>query len=127
MGKVTLGQAFLRALRFSPFGIISSMVHVYLHLNISFISTTRGRCLGTSQQNNALSDIGKQWTKKLIHIVLFFYLVFKCRAMHLMVMQSPASHHGNAVGPVSERFVVRKITIGFGKSSLQVLQVFRQY
>jgi len=29
-----------------------------------------------------------------------FNLVFKCRAMHLMVMQSPASHHGNPVGPV---------------------------
>ena len=36
----------------------------------------------------------------------FFNLVFKCRAMHLMVMQSPGSFHGNPVGPVSERFVV---------------------
>jgi hypothetical protein len=127
MGKVTLGQAFLRALRFSPFGIIPSMVHVYPHLNISFISTTRGRCLGTSQQNNALSDIGKQRMKKLIHIVLFFNSVFKCRATQLMVMQSPASQHGKAVGPVSEKFVVKKIAMGFGRSFLQVLQVFRQY
>jgi len=31
-------------------------------------------------------------------------------------MQSPASQHGKAVGPVSERFVVRKIAMGLGKS-----------
>jgi hypothetical protein len=57
----------------------------------------------------------------------FFNLVFKCRAMYVMVMQSPASHHGNPVGPVSERFVIGKITMGFGRVFLQVLQVFRQY
>ena len=59
--------------------------------------------------------------------LFFFNLFFKCRAIHRVVMQSPASHHANPVGPVSDRSVVGNITVEFVRASLKVLQVFRLY
>jgi hypothetical protein len=127
MGKVTLGHAFLRALRFSPFGVIPPMVHVYLHLNISFISMTRGAMPGNLQTKQRSVGYREAMDGKVNSRCSFINLVFKCHVMHLMVMQSPASHQGNPVGSVSERFVVGKIAMGFGRGFLQALQVFRQY
>jgi hypothetical protein len=67
--KVTLGQVFLRVLRFFPVSIILQMFCNHLHLRVGFTRRTNGQNLGTSRKKkkDAISEIEKYKIEKYLH------------------------------------------------------------
>jgi hypothetical protein len=52
-------QVSLSVLRLSPVSITVPMLHIYLHIDTTFIRRTRGRRVETFRQSRALSDMGR--------------------------------------------------------------------
>jgi hypothetical protein len=77
----TLGQGFLRVLRFSPVTTIPPELDTHLHLNIVPIIRAIGRNVETIKQSNFLRDIGKyvhfmapQGSRKFCKLFTRFYM-----------------------------------------------------
>jgi hypothetical protein len=56
--KVSRGQIFLLLLRFSPFSIISQMLHSHLRLHVPLFRRTNGRKVGTFQKAALFRKLG---------------------------------------------------------------------
>jgi len=69
--KVSLGQVFLRVLRFSPVNIISPVLHTHVHLQVVHTRRTNGRRRKNFQKamlfkkSGALGRGGKTFTRSL--------------------------------------------------------------
>jgi hypothetical protein len=68
VGKVALGQIFLRVLRFPSVSIILPMLHTHLHLHVALTEGQTGEAWELFK-NNAVSEIGEHSIEK------YFYLI----------------------------------------------------
>ena len=68
--RVTLGQVFVRALRFSTLPVIPPTLHTQLRLHVALTRMTRAAKLRKLQKSSALSAIGDHWIEKWFHIFI---------------------------------------------------------
>jgi hypothetical protein len=64
---VALGEVFVRALRFTPVGIIPPMLHTHFYLHVGLTRRTKGRSLGMFRKA-VLFTFGKHWTEEGFHL-----------------------------------------------------------